>query len=262
MTVDCLLLFRNSTVAGGSVQQDAADAAKNPAAFLASESAKDDAEDDAAPAEPAVQVPAVITADEFFAQRAAKAASLASLVAPKKERKVETKSTLGAKKQEEDLLEGSALRNLSVTGPSKRLAGKQVLDIKFNIKSDLVEEERPERAPREGGDRAPRAPREGGDRPPRAPREDGDRPPRAPREGGDRPPRAPREGGDRAPRAPREGGDRAPRAPREGGDRPRTGKPNTDRQGAKPEGDRRPRPQTASAARGVDFADAAAFPKL
>jgi hypothetical protein len=208
-------------------------ATKNPAAFLASESAKVDAEDDAAPAEPAVQVPAVITADEFFAQRAAKAASLASLVAPKKERKVAT-STVGAKKQEEDLLEGNAFSKLSTSATSKRLAGKQVLDIKFNIKSDLVEEERPER---------------------------GDRPPR---EGGDRAPRAPREGGDRPPRAPREGGDRAPRAPREGGDRPpRTGKPNTDRQGAKPEGERKPRPaQSSSAARGVDFTDAAAFPKL
>ncbi len=71
-----------------------------------------------------------------------------------------------------------------------------------------LEDTRPAREPREGGDRGPRGegrgPREGGDRGDRGPRSDGDRGGRR-RPGGDRPDRGPRE--DRGPRP-----DRGPRS--------------------------------------------------
>ncbi|MFV3369801.1 23S rRNA pseudouridine(2605) synthase RluB [Pseudomonas sp. NY15435] len=101
-------------------------------------------------------------------------------------------------------------------------------------------DERPARAPRDSADRPARAPRDAGDRPARGPRSDsadsraprkprdagGDRPARAPRDAGDRPARGPRSDSadSRAPRKPRDaGGDRPARAPRDGADRPARG---------------------------------------
>ncbi|MFR0689936.1 23S rRNA pseudouridine(2605) synthase RluB [Enterobacterales bacterium AE_CKDN230030158-1A_HGKHYDSX7] len=134
----------------------------------------------------------------------------------------------------------------------KKLAPSERPGRGSRTRTERVEGERPQRAPRPAaGERPARGPRDGDERPARAPRDTGDRPARGPRSdsadsraprkprdaGGDRPARAPRDTGDRpargprsdsadsrAPRKPRDaGGDRPARAPRDAGDRPARG---------------------------------------
>lgn len=134
----------------------------------------------------------------------------------------------------------------------KKLAPSERPGRGSRTRTERVEGERPQRAPRPAaGERPARGPRDSDERPARAPRDAGDRPARGPRSdsadsraprkprdaGGDRPARAPRDAGDRpargprsdsadsrAPRKPRDaGGDRPARAPRDGADRPARG---------------------------------------
>lgn len=123
----------------------------------------------------------------------------------------------------------------------KKLAPSERPGRGSRTRTERVEGERPQRAPRPAaGERPARGPRDSDERPARAPRGDSadgraprkprdagsDRPARAPRDGADRPARGPRSdaGEGRAPRKPRDaGGDRPARAPRDGADRPARG---------------------------------------
>lgn len=196
----------------GSAKQDAEEAQKDPESAL-KPTTEGDVTDVADEAEPEEEEPPTRSMDEFMAQRAAERAKLN---APVKAREVSKADFAGLASKEEETWEDTWTSKKApstakdTSNKEQRSTVKDAMPIVFKFKQNpTADDDRGDRGGR-GGSRGGRG-GERGPRPDRAPREGGDRPERAPR--GDRPPREGTTGG----RGGGRGGDRRDGGGRGGG---------------------------------------------